>query len=416
MSNQAKAAVVVGPIVGSIPMADFDVSLSSAAIQNIVIDGIQEDFVFVVGGQGDKCPRMMAEFLSPRVCLSHLVDPSIAEYVVETPDSNAEFDSFMSLGAGSTIRVTEANRDFFLSLSGELGNSNLYISLMEDFDSDSIPSQIHNSSNLDLFSEDLIGRIATDFSGLTSSQLEAIPVSVLFHILSHDSLMISSEDDLFLYISSRICSDPEYLNLLQFVCFEGLSAECFSSFLSDLPDFIDRRLWESLSWRLISRISWDEVEFPLKEARSLDGIISYLTRKHGGNLHEKEIVTICASSGYDDDSDYAERNRADLTSESYFCCERYPFVVWDFHELRVRPTHYTISSAWLKSWVVDGSLDDETWTEIDRKTDNNDFKGSFAVSNSYECRFIRLTQTDDTRCGEYSLFIDGFEVFGTLLE
>jgi hypothetical protein len=28
------------------------------------------------------------------------------------------------------------------------------------------------------------------------------------------------------------------------------------------------------------------------EARSLDGIISYLTRKHGGNVHDKGIVTI----------------------------------------------------------------------------------------------------------------------------
>jgi hypothetical protein len=43
--------------------------------------------------------------------------------------------------------------------------------------------------------------------------------------------------------------------------------------------------------------------------------------------------------------------------------------------------------------VVESSLDGEAWTEIDRKTDKNDFEGdwmtaSFAVSNSVECRFI----------------------------
>jgi hypothetical protein len=32
------------------------------------------------------------------------------------------------------------------------------------------------------------------------------------------------------------------------------------------------------------------VAFPLQEAKSFDGIISYLTRKHGGNVHEKGIV------------------------------------------------------------------------------------------------------------------------------
>jgi hypothetical protein len=39
-----------------------------------------------------------------------------------------------------------------------------------------------------------------------------------------------------------------------------------------------------------------EVEFPPKEARSLEGIISYLTRKHGGNVHDKGIVTLTSKS------------------------------------------------------------------------------------------------------------------------
>jgi hypothetical protein len=124
--------------------------------------------------------------------------------------------------------------------------------------------------------------------------LDAIPVSVLFHILSHDLLKISSEDSLFSYISSRICSSPESLDLLRFVPFEYLSSECFSDFLWSLPDSIDRHLWESISRRLISRCR--EVEFPLKEAKSLEGIISYLTRKHGGNVHDKGIVTITSKS------------------------------------------------------------------------------------------------------------------------
>jgi hypothetical protein len=61
------------------------------------------------------------------------------------------------------------------------------------------------------------------------------------------------------------------------------------------------------------------------------------------------------------------------------------------------------------------------WTEIDRKTNNEDFEdGSpavlFAVSNSAECRFIRLTQTGEGHFGNDYLFIEAFEVFGTLHE
>jgi hypothetical protein len=59
-------------------------------------------------------------------------------------------------------------------------------------------------------------------------------------------------------------------------------------------------------------------EFPLKEVKSLDGIISYLTRKHGGNVHGKGIVAITSKSVFNDDSWCALRNVADLISDSVF--------------------------------------------------------------------------------------------------
>jgi hypothetical protein len=53
-----------------------------------------------------------------------------------------------------------------------------------------------------------------------------------------------------------------------------------------------------------STVCVKEVEFPLKEANSLDGIIFYLTRKHGGNVHENGIVTITSKSVYKDKPSY----------------------------------------------------------------------------------------------------------------
>jgi hypothetical protein len=92
-------------------------------------------------------------------------------------------------------------------------------------------------------------------------------------------------------------------------------------------------------------------------------------------------------------------NLADLTSSLRFCSTNEPgqWVCWDFHGLRIRPTHYTIERRSLESWVIESSLDGEAWMAIDRKTDNEDFNSgwampSFAVSNSAECRFTRLTQ------------------------
>jgi hypothetical protein len=169
----------------------------------------------------------------------------------------------MPLGPGSTITVIQANRDFFLSLSQEFGNSNPYISLMKHFDSDFLLSQIEDSTTLGLFSDD------------------PLPASVLFHILSHDLLKISTEDPLFSSISSPICSDPDYFDLLQFVRFEYLSADSVPHFLSARPNWIAHRLWESISRRFIlpaPAVSHSkcltEVEFPLQEAESPEGIIS----------------------------------------------------------------------------------------------------------------------------------------------
>jgi hypothetical protein len=195
--------------------------------------------------------------------LSHFVDLSIAEYVVETRDLNDIFKLFMSLGSGSTIGVTQANLDFLLSCSRELGNSSLYVLLMEHFDTDFLCSQIRDSTILDLFREGLISRISSDFYGLTWSEFDVIPGSVLFDILSHHLLNISSEDDLFSYIRSRSCSNPEYFDLLQLVHIEYVSSECVGRFFSSVPDWIDRRVWESISQRLISPVDTDG-EFPLK--------------------------------------------------------------------------------------------------------------------------------------------------------
>jgi hypothetical protein len=162
-----------------------------------------------------------------------------------------------------------------------------------------------------------------------------------------------------------------------------------------------------------------KIVFPLNDDESLDGIISYLTRKHGGNVHNKGIVTITPKSVYSDDRKVAPRNITDFTSDSWFYSANAPgqWICCDFREMLVRPTHYTIKSQYLKSWTVESSLDGEAWTEIDRRTDSDDFRtASFAVSKSAECRFIRLTQIAKNHGSTDFLTISALEFFGTLLE
>jgi hypothetical protein len=164
------------------------------------------------------------------------------------------------------------------------------------------------------------------------------------------------------------------------------------------------------------------VEIPMEETESKNGIISYLTKKHRGNVHKNGIVAI-TSKFVDDDPMFAVSNVADLTSSSGYFSRNEPdqWICWDFHKMRVRPTHYTLKACELKSWVVEGSVDGKRWTEIDRPTDNEDFSGgwnagSFAVSNPTQCRFIRLTQTGKRHAGDDYLSLRAVEFFGTLSE
>jgi hypothetical protein len=170
--------------------------------------------------------------------------------------------------------------------------------------------------------------------------------------------------------------------------------------------------------RFVRESQWPEatVEIPMSQARSLDGIISYLTKKHGGNVHEKGIVTITSKSD-EPDPKLAPKNVADVKSESLSRTARTPepWVCWDFHEMRVRPTHYTIRAWGPKWWVVEGSMDGDSWTEIDRRSDTQELvvlaTASFAVSNPGEFRFIRFAKTP---ADSDVLGLRAVEFFGTL--
>jgi hypothetical protein len=90
------------------------------------------------------------------------------------------------------------------------------------------------------------------------------------------------------------------------------------------------------------------------------GIITYLTEKHGGNVHTLGIVTITSNSdcsGYP--RDCGPENLADFTSSAAFWSNGGPnkWICWDFHEMRVDSFEYAVIAHGLTSWVLEGSLD-----------------------------------------------------------
>jgi hypothetical protein len=183
-----------------------------------------------------------------------------------------------------------------------------------------------------------------------------------------------------------------------------------------------------------------------------DGIIAHVTRECGGNVHDRHVVDVtCGSfekatvganphSGvWNNNPVYAAKNAIDLETGPWFRSAyrhineqishtRNNWICYDFKERRIVLTHCTIRTytngpghAHLKSWLVETSLDGESWREVAREEDNKQlsgkwFTGTFAVAGGGECRFIRLVNIGRNHRRDDILCISAWEIFGSLVE
>ena len=153
------------------------------------------------------------------------------------------------------------------------------------------------------------------------------------------------------------------------------------------------------------------------------GIIAHLTGVCGGNVHDRGVVEVIASSGGD------PRNAVDLETDWAFCSSNEPnsWICYDFKGARVRPTSYSIRSGGLgpgssnpRSWVVEVSNNGFWWDIADQREDNSslndvhvmkNFRVTETVRNS---RYIRLRMSGVNHRGIHGFVISALEIFGSL--
>ncbi|OHS98827.1 F5/8 type C domain containing protein [Tritrichomonas foetus] len=171
-----------------------------------------------------------------------------------------------------------------------------------------------------------------------------------------------------------------------------------------------------------TEIQEEKVDF--KEDEPLNGIFTLLRNKCGGNPHTKGIINIsssttCANHAY---------QVIDPGWMSHWVTENGPdqWIKFDFKTSRMYLTHYTIKTYnyvtggnHMRSWVVEGSTNDNDWLEIDRKQSVGDLNERYKVK-SYQCknpgafRYIRIKQTGKTHCDSDIMVLTNVEFFGTL--
>jgi hypothetical protein len=163
----------------------------------------------------------------------------------------------------------------------------------------------------------------------------------------------------------------------------------------------------------------------------LGGVISFLTARCDDNVSDKGIVVVRASSQCTNGTHDAAKNAVDLTASSYFhsADQANQWISYDFGDSRIKPTHYSIRSRYdgssgnhnPKSWVLEGSVANNQWEEVDRRANNSNLNASnstrlFVVNHSSEYRSLRFRQTAPNHHGANYLVISGFDVVGSFFE
>lgn len=157
-------------------------------------------------------------------------------------------------------------------------------------------------------------------------------------------------------------------------------------------------IWESFCERLLpSRKSSQKIEKRylnlFKEFKpENDGIMHYLTKQTGGNIHNNGTIQITSNSIC---GGHQPRNLVDYNNNNLYYSQNDKdiFVCFDFKKRRIQLSHYSIksyvnsqNSDHLRNWMIEASNDGKSWIEIDRHPDDPTLNGpskekTFKVSN-----------------------------------
>lgn len=417
--------------------------LTHQGLRNIRQLNLDNDFTFKIGKKSYKCNRILASFISPTISQILTTDPLCDTFTIDVEDEQNFFENIMNLINGEIVEINTSNYYIMQLFASRLGNQEME----EDLSSMSLSGShitFHNSirryiskSSIGINSENEIRYIASHFSEYQRSELNKLSDDDLELILSQPNLKIEDETWLFNFLINRDQPSPNLFSHLYFEYLTENDIERFIDFLKE--EEMTGALWSAISKRLILHVEapldmnsrhvgkiekndedFDNMTINFSEEFPFEGIISYFTDKYGGNVSKTKTIPIFASGTLWNSPNVV----ADFDTTDFWVSENSPdsWIAFDFNEHLINLTAYTIrcdNTGSLRSWVIEGSNDNDQWDEIDRHDDSDDLSGLYStktyhVTTSLKFRYLRLRQTGPDINNENYLTLCCIEFFGSL--
>jgi hypothetical protein len=385
----------------------------------------------VFGRQELECSLFQALFVSKAVERVLKSDNTVSRFEVEESVNEESLEDLRALLEGKSITISEKNRLSLQRIAESLENEELMNKCVEVVVSEiSVENCVEKLKIKEEFGcsiEEELEFVATHFYEVDVEQLKELKQETIEAIVSHERLCLSSEESLLDFISGL---GDECLNLYGYVecCF--LSLEGIELFLERIDRReLDQRSWNSICRRLRCELRdrnrsssrFSAVSYPYAEGHEFEGIIHDLTAKCGGNVHEKGVVNITASS-------YGETAHKVVnygSHEAWAAVAPNPWICFDFKEQCVALSHYTLKTStaddYPLTWAMEGSNDGTNWTIVDERS-TQDLNGASRVK-TFECsqsrsseffRYLRLRHIGNNSSNRERLEFMHMEIFGSL--
>ena len=432
------------------------VQLKTSSILSVPIQNYGEDFTFVVNDKEFKTTKLVSDLLSPIICRIHSNDPTIDRFTFNT-QQQGDFSQFIKLANFESTNFSNDDIPFLSEVIENLGNKSVELKYEEEVEIsiDNVLSLLQQHEKFPIFYCNHISReidfTSSHFFELCENQEEEmrkLTIDTLIKIVSNDQLRLKSEDQLLKFINQFYSNNSEYTILYETVLFSNVSSEAMKEFVYTYDaSEMSRGTWKELSKRLCQevqrnpeseskhagRYSEPQVKnegtmFEYTQDKEYKGIFNYLQKQTGGKIENE--VNFTASSLYN--NSYHQRYVAifgDQRNAFRSANRANSWICFDFKEHRVVPTHYTIRSRdWCpnsnhpKSWVIQGSNDNNSWETIDEEKDcpilnGNSVVHTFTMNHPKPTKFkyIRMYSTGPNWSNNNYLAFESFEIYGRFI-